>query len=89
MSLNTKFDELLDFPCLFGFKVIGTASAELQDNIVIVAQQHVPGDYSPSSKKSSKGNYDSITIRVKVQDKDQIEALYTDFGNIPGVIRVL
>ncbi len=89
MSLNTKFDELLDFPCLFSFKVIGTASATLQEKIVAVTQQHVPGDYSPRSRKSSKGNYDSISINVKVQDKDQIESLYVAFGNIPGVIRVL
>ncbi|QUM75311.1 DUF493 family protein [Moritella sp. 24] len=89
MSLNTKFDELLDFPCLFNFKVIGNTDPKLEDNIVAVAQKHVSGNYAPTSKKSSKGTYNSVTIKVKVQDKDQVEGLYVAFGAIPGVIRVL
>lgn len=89
MSLNTKFDELLDFPCLFNFKVIGNTDPKLEDNIVAVAQKHVPGNYVPSSKQSSKGTYNSVTIKVKVQDKAQVEGLYVAFGAIPGVIRVL
>jgi len=89
MSLNTKFDELLDFPCLFNFKVIGNTHHKLQDNIVAVAQQHVSGNYAPSSKQSSKGTYNSVTIKVKVNDKEQVESLYSAFGAIPGVIRVL
>ena len=89
MSLNTKFDELLDFPCLFNFKVIGNTHHKLHDNIVAVAQQHVSGNYAPSSKQSSKGTYDSVTIKVTVSDKDQVESLYTAFGAIPGVVRVL
>ncbi|SQD78872.1 DUF493 family protein YbeD [Moritella yayanosii] len=89
MSLNTKFDELLDFPCLLNFKVIGNTDPKLEDNIVAVAQKHVPGNYAPSSRKSSKGTYNSVSIKIKVQDKDQIEGLYIAFGAIPGVVHVL
>lgn len=89
MSLNTKFDELLDFPCLLNFKVIGSNDPKLKDNIVAVAQGYVPSNYAPSSRMSSKGTYNSVTITVKVQDKDQIESLYIAFGAIPGVVRVL
>lgn len=89
MSLNTTFDELLEFPCLFNFKVIGSTDPKLQDNIVAVAQQFVAGNYTPQSKKSSKGTYDSVSIKVKVQDKAQVESLYLAFGAIPGVVRVL
>jgi len=89
MSLDTKFDELLEFPCLFNFKVIGSTDPKLQDNIVAVAQQFVKGNYSPKSKQSSKGTYDSVTIKVKVQDKEQVESMYIAFGEIPGVVRVL
>jgi putative lipoic acid-binding regulatory protein len=89
MSLNTKFDELLDFPCLFNFKVIGNSDPKLEDNIVAVAQKHVVGNYAPSSRRSSKGTYNSVTIKVKVQDNEQVESLYIAFGAIPGVVRVL
>ena len=89
MSLNTKFDEYLDFPCMFNFKVIGNTDPKLADNIVAVAQQFVPGDYVLNSKTSSKGNYNSFTVNMKVQDKDQVESLYIAFGAIAGVVRVL
>ena len=53
MGLNTKFDELLDFPCQFPFKVLGVADETLADQVVAVLQQHAPGDYLPSIKPSS------------------------------------
>ncbi|ACA87973.1 MULTISPECIES: DUF493 family protein YbeD [Shewanella] len=87
--LDTKFDELMEFPCSFPYKVVGDASETLADRVVAVVQKHVPGDYVPSSKVSSKGTYNSITIRVTVQSKEQVESLYIDLAAIEGVKRVL
>lgn len=87
--LNTKFDELMEFPCSFPFKVVGNASDELADRVVAVVQKHAPGDYSPLTKISSKGTYHSITIRVTVIDKDHVELLYTELAAVEGVKRVL
>lgn len=87
--LNTKFDELMDFPCAFPFKVVGDAHEALTDRVVAVVQKHAPGDYSPTTKISSKGNYYSITIRVTVTSKDHIEILYTELAAVEGVRRVL
>lgn len=87
--LNTKFDELMEFPCAFPFKVVGDAHATLTDRVVAVVQKHAPGDYSPTVKASSKGSYYSVTIRVTVTSKDHIETLYTELANIEGVRRVL
>lgn len=87
--LDTKFDELMDFPCAFPFKVVGEAHETLTDKVVAVVQKHAPGDYSPSTKTSSKGSYHSITIRVTVTSKDHIEILYTELAAIDGVRRVL
>ncbi|ABN62760.1 MULTISPECIES: DUF493 family protein YbeD [Shewanella] len=87
--LDTKFDELMDFPCAFPFKVVGEAHETLTDKVVAVVQKHAPGDYSPSTKTSSKGSYHSITIRVTVTSKDHIEILYTELAAIEGVRRVL
>ena len=87
--LDTKFDELMDFPCAFPFNVVGEAHETLTDKVVAVVQKHAPGDYSPSTKTSSKGSYHSITIRVTVTSKDHIEILYTELAAIEGVRRVL
>ena len=87
--LNTKFDELMEFPCAFPFKVVGDAHEALTDRVVAVVQRHAPGDYSPPGKASSKGSYYSVTIRVTVTSKDHIETLYTELAGIEGVRRVL
>lgn len=87
--LNTTFDQYLEFPCSFPFKVVGDASDTLADRVVAVVQQHAPGDYSPTSKASSKGSYVSVTIRVTVTSKEHIETLYTALAAIDGVKRVL
>ncbi|GLP98020.1 DUF493 family protein YbeD [Paraferrimonas sedimenticola] len=87
--MDTKFDELLEFPCSFPFKVVGLADPQLPDHVVKVVQAHVPGDYRPTTAKSSKGTYHSITIRVKVESKQQVESLYSELATIPGVRRVL
>lgn len=88
-DLNTRFEELMDFPASFPFKVVGAADDALTDKVVAVVQKHIAGDYSPTSKVSSKGSYNSVTIRVTVQNKDQIETLYKELAAIEGVKRVL
>lgn len=87
--LDTNFDELLDFPCQFPFKVIGKANTHLAQQVAATAQQISPGQYTTETKTSSQGTYDSVTIKVKVKNKEQIESLYEAFADIDGVKRVL
>jgi putative lipoic acid-binding regulatory protein len=89
MGLNTKFDELLDFPCQFPFKVLGVADDALADQVIAVLQQHAPGDYSPSIKPSSKGNYLSVTVTVTATSKEHLETMYSALGQIELVRVVL
>ena len=60
--MKTKFDELLEFPTVLNFKVMGLAVENLSDLIIAELQKHTPGDYSPKIKPSSKGNYHSVSI---------------------------
>ena len=82
MGLNTKFDELLDFPCPFPFKVLGVADDALVEQVVAVLQQHAPGDYTPTTKPSSKGNYLSGTVTVTAQNKEHLDTMYSDLGHV-------
>nr|WP_243453996.1 DUF493 family protein YbeD [Oceanisphaera pacifica] len=88
-QLNTKFDEYLDFPCQFPFKILGLADDRLPDMIVEVLQQHAPGDYSPKVRPSSKGNYHSVSVAVTVTSKEHVEQLYLKLGEIELVKYVL
>lgn len=87
--MQTKFDELLEFPCDFTFKVMGLTSDTLQEEIVAVVQKHAPGDYRPQQRPSSKGNYTSVSISVVVQSKEHVERLYQELSAIEDVRYVL
>ncbi|GAA5191649.1 DUF493 family protein YbeD [Ferrimonas gelatinilytica] len=87
--MQTKFDELLDFPCAFPFKVLGVAHETLSDRVVEVLQRHAPGDYTPTQKPSSKGTYLSVTVTCTVTSKEHVELLYTELAKIDGVRGVL
>ncbi|GHA26287.1 DUF493 family protein YbeD [Oceanisphaera arctica] len=87
--MNTKFDELLDFPCRFPFKILGLADERLPDMVVEVLQQHIPGDYSPQVRPSSKGTYHAVTVQVTVHSKEQVELLYQQLGELDLVKYVL
>lgn len=86
---NTKFDEYLEFPCQFTFKIMGLAQDDLIDRINTVLQANAPADYSPKVKPSSKGTYKSVTVSVKVTSKEHIETIYTELSAIDIVRYVL
>ncbi len=87
--MKTKFDELLEFPTVLNFKVMGVACDELPDLVINELQKHAPGDYSPTIKVSSKGTYHSLAIAVTVTSKEQIETIYTKLTAIDVVRYVL
>lgn len=86
---NTKFDEFLEFPCPFTFKIMGLANVNLTDQVIAKLQSIVPGDYSPKVKLSSKGSYESITVVATVSSKEHIEQIYTEVGGLDDVRYVL
>ncbi|WP_392566465.1 DUF493 family protein YbeD [Utexia brackfieldae] len=87
--MKTKLNELLEFPCSFTYKIMGEAKPELVDEVVGVVQKHAPGDYTPTIKPSSKGNYHSISITINATHIDQVETLYKELGDIDIVRMVL
>lgn len=87
--MDTKFDQLLEFPCFQTFKVMGVASEQLPVDVIACLQQHASGDYTPTIKPSSKGNYHSLSISVKVTSKEHMETIYTELSNLELVRVVL
>jgi len=87
--VDTRFDELLDFPCFQTFKVMGVADESLPTAVVTCLQQLAPGDYTPTIKPSSKGTYHSLSISVKVTSKEHMETIYTELTKLELVRVVL
>ena len=87
--MKTHFDELLDFPTVLNFKIMGLAVPQLPDLIIAELQKHTPGDYSPKIKASSKGTYHAVSVAVTVQSKEHIEQIYKTLNAIEEVRYVL
>lgn len=87
--MDTRFDELLEFPCNQTFKVMGVAGEQLPLDVIACLQKLAPGDYNPTIKPSSKGNYHSVSVSVRVTSKEHMETVYTELGNLELVKVVL
>ena len=87
--METRFDELLEFPCIQTFKVMGVADPQLSEKVIEVVQQLAPGDYiEPAIKPSSKGKYHALSVPIKVQSKEHMEKVYTQLSAI-DLVRVV
>lgn len=87
--MDTRFDELLDFPCHQTFKVMGVADTQLPHDVINCLQLHAPDDYNPTIKPSAKGNYHSVSVSVKVTSKEHMETIYTELAKLELVRVVL
>lgn len=87
--METRFDELLEFPCNQTFKVMGIATEQLPLDVIACLQKLAPSDYNPTIKPSSKGNYQSVSVSVRVTSKEHMEQVYTELGNLELVKVVL
>lgn len=87
--METRFDELLEFPCYQTFKVLGLAHERLPEDVVACLQQLAPDDYNPSIRPSTKGNYHSVSIDVRVTSKEHMESVYIELGKLELVRVVL
>lgn len=86
--MDTKFDELLDFPCIQKFKVMGVADPAFPEQVVACIQKLAPGDYTPTIKPSSKGNYHALSLPVRVTSKEHMESVYTELAKL-DLVRVV
>lgn len=87
--METHFDELLDFPCLQNFKVMGVAHEDLPVQVITKLQSLAPGDYAPTIRQSRKGNYHAFSVAVTVTSKDHMETIYTEISKLDLVRFVL
>jgi len=78
----------IEFPVTFDLKVVIGATASDKENmknvLAVFDILKVKNSYI-GNKKSSKGTYVSYNYKVTLQNKTQLEQLYTDLKNVPGL----
>lgn len=84
-------DSPLTFPCEFPIKVMGLNSDSFENEIFMIANQHVPnlGEAAIRSKPSRSAKYLSVTVTFTAQDREQLDNLFRALGKHPDVKMVL
>jgi len=87
MTENT----LLEFPCSFPIKVIGTNQPEFEQQMVMIVRQHVGklGEGAVKSTPSRNKKYLAVTITFTATSKAQLNSLYQAIHAHPDVKMML
>ncbi len=81
----------LAFPCDFPIKVMGRKQPGFAQTVADVVQRHAP-DFDPATiemRPSRQGRYLSVTCIVRATSREQLDALYRELCDHPGVVMVL
>ena len=84
-------DTLLEFPCEFPLKVMGSAKGALAQTVLEIVLRHAP-DFDGETmemRASSTGRYISLTCNINATSKPQLDALYRELSGHPLVKVVL
>ncbi len=82
---------LLEFPCQFPIKIMGTRVDAFAQTVIDVVLRHAP-DFDPATvqmRPSAQGNYLAITCTLTATSQAQLDALYTELSSHPMVKVVL
>jgi uncharacterized protein len=84
-KLNGK--PVMDYPCSWGYKVIGTDDTGLRGAIAAIMQD-IPHSVTPSNRSAS-GKYICLNIEMLVMSEDQRLTIYEGLRSHPAVKIVL
>jgi putative lipoic acid-binding regulatory protein len=81
----------LAFPCDFPLKVMGRKEPRFAQTIMEIVLRHAP-DFKAETiemRPSRAGKYLSVTCIVRATSREQLDALYQELCDHPGVVMVL
>ena len=81
--------ELWVFPCQFSFKAMVLAIADIDTHVISAIQKHAPGNYSAELKESKGGKYLSVTVKIHLRSKEQLDNIYKEVHAVEGVKMLL
>lgn len=82
---------LLEFPCDFPVKAIGSSHEGLQQEVLDIIRRHAPevDEGAVTCRQSGGGKYTAVTVTVQAQSKAQLDAIYQDLTASPAIAMVL
>jgi putative lipoic acid-binding regulatory protein len=87
--VTTPEPSLLTFPCDLPIKVLGKNDAAFRDAALRIMRAHYGDAHSVTEQQSREGAYLSLTITVRAQTREQVDAVYHDLVAEPLILMVL
>jgi putative lipoic acid-binding regulatory protein len=91
MSASGDEDSLLQFPCDFPIKIMGSRTDDFARLMVDIVLRHAP-DFAAESvemRASSGGKYLALTCTIRATSRQQLDDLYRELTGHPLVKVVL
>lgn len=84
-------DSPFDFPSDIPVKVFGRSDAAFFDVVLTIARRHFPAlaDEAIATRPSRERHYLSVTLTVRAESREQIDALYAELSAHESVLMVL
>jgi putative lipoic acid-binding regulatory protein len=91
MSEPGSEDTLLEFPCDFPIKIMGSRTDDFTQVMVDIVLRHAPDFLAETveMRASSGGKYLSVTCTIRAVSRQQLDDLYRDLSAHPLVKVVL
>ncbi len=90
MTGSGSTEDLLEFPCRYQFKAVGVVGDTFKRAIVAAVERQVavPAD-SVHSCLSGQGNYQSVSIRVTLDNYRQLTSIYAEMRKVDDLKMLL
>ena len=84
-------DDIFKFPCDYPIKIFGLNQPDFKQAVCVIVESHIGQlhDNQITIKKSSKGKYVSITIRIIATSRKQLDAINHELQASPLVSYLL
>jgi hypothetical protein len=82
---------LLEFPCEFPIKVVGSGSEDFAQQVATIVRRHAPDlpDTAVASRASKGGRYLAVTVYLHARSQVQLDAIYRELSSSPDIVMVL
>ena len=84
-------DSPLEFPCDIPVKVFGRNEAAFRQAVEAIVSSHYgePGAIDVVERSSRHNKYLSLTVTVRAESREQIDALYVELSSHDAILMVL
>lgn len=84
-------DGLLEFPCDFPIKVMGKDSRSFRRTSLSIIEEHVGAlaNDDVSERQSKDGNFVALTYNLTIDNREQLDRIYSALSNHDDVLVVL